>query len=489
MEITDFLQPQYFPYIMIFASGYVFVYTIFGKSQTWKEFDSTIKVVLAILAGFGVEFCVVLPFFYLNPSNIANFAIITPALEATWVIHWTITGAVAAIFTIAKNRERVLRYGERLVSFILLPLFLGLGYLFLVLFLEYVFSYSSSVRISSPLYYYLPVNMVFSFLGFFFCFFFMIYIKRAHEEEMIYGKGSYTFVRRDSRYGEWTHFRRKLFLFGISVTNFVHSKKRYALLAIIFVIALSIIPIDSYFSVFTPKVIYYSDITIPDLSRIGLSWEILPRGYNAPLVNPILSRTRCDVCEIRSGSFDRLGVLVIPFDSAYLHDKIHIWYSFDVVNTQPNEMVVAIPSDLQKVLNATLVPSATNPSGIQIDYTQTRGQPFNITLGSWMDANISSVSIEPSTPRRTNLNDTYVTWKQDFQITNNYTQSVYPKQFKYYGLDSPDVDHNSIAVYFNGNNILTGGGGDTVTLLPWIEIKSNTTVTFEIQFVALDGFL
>ena len=178
----------------------------------------------------------------------------------------------------------------------------------------------------------------------------------------------------------------------------------------------------------------------------------------------------------------------IPFDSAYLNDSIHIWYSFDVVNAQPNEMQIAIPNDLQKVLNATLIPSTTNPTGIRIDYTRTKGEPFNITFGSWMNANISSVSIVPSTPQRTKLNDTFVTWTQNFQITNSYTQSVYPKQFEYHGLDSPEVDHNSIAVYCNGNNVLSTGSGDTLSLSPWLEIKSNATVTIEMQFVASNFF-
>jgi hypothetical protein len=231
MEITDLLQPQYFPFIMVFASGYIFIYVIFGKTRTWKELDSTLKVVFAIVGGFGVEFCIVLPFFYLaNPSNITDFPIITPALEATWVYHWTLTGGVAAIFTLIKDREKVLRYGEKLVRLILLPLFLALSYLFVFLLVEYVRIYSVSVQISSPLFYYLPVNFIFSFLGMCFCLIFSIYVKRTHEEELIYGKGSYTFARRDFANPERERFRRRLFLFRISATNFWRSKKKYAVL-------------------------------------------------------------------------------------------------------------------------------------------------------------------------------------------------------------------------------------------------------------------
>ena len=469
MEITDPLQPQYFPFIMIFTSGYIFIYAIFGKTQTWKEFDSTIKFVLAIIAGFGVEFCIVLPLFYLNPNNIANFPIIVPAFEATWVFHWVITGGVAAIFTIAKNRERVLNYGEKLVKFILLPLFVVICYLFFILLVEYAVSYPISVQISSPLSYYLPVNLIFSFLGASFCFVFSVFIKRAHEEEMIYGQAGYTYiVGRSSNY-ERERFRRNLFMFRISLSKFANSRKKYALLLGIVAIMAVVIPIDSYFNIFTPKVVHYSDIAIPDLSRADLSLEILPHSYGTPSVTPILSRTRCDMYEIYPGRFDRLGVLDIPFDSTYLNDSIHIWYSFDVINSQPNEMIVAIPYDLQKVLNTTMYPSTTSPTGIQVDYTRTKGQPFNITFGSWMNANTSSITVLASTPQRTKFNDTYFSWNQTFQITNSYNQSVFPNQFEYLGLDSVEVDHNSIAVYYNGNNIVTTAGGNTVFLWPWLE--------------------
>lgn len=207
MEITDLLQPQYFPFIMIFASGYIFVYAIFGKTRAWKDFDSTIKFVLAIIAGFGLEFCIVLPLFYMNPSNIANFPIVVPAFEATWVFHWVITGGVAAIFTIS---ARALNYGEKLVWFILLPLFGLIFYLFLILLVEYAVSYPTSVQISSPLYYYLPVNFIFSFLGVIFCIAFSVFIKRAHEDEMIYGQAGYTYVVGRSSNNERERFRRNL---------------------------------------------------------------------------------------------------------------------------------------------------------------------------------------------------------------------------------------------------------------------------------------
>lgn len=122
-------------------------------------------------------------------------------------------------------------------------------------------------------------------------------------------------------------------MFRVSLTKFANSRKKYALLLGIVAIVAVVIPIDSYFNIFTPKVTHYSDIAIPDLSRVDLSLEILPRSYGAPSVIPILSRTRCDMYEIHPGRFDRLGVLDIPFDSTYLNDSIHIWYSFDVINS------------------------------------------------------------------------------------------------------------------------------------------------------------
>lgn len=50
----DFLQsPEYFPVFMIWISGYVFTYSVFRKTQAWKDFDSTMKLIVTLIVGFA----------------------------------------------------------------------------------------------------------------------------------------------------------------------------------------------------------------------------------------------------------------------------------------------------------------------------------------------------------------------------------------------------------------------------------------------------
>lgn len=126
MDITDFLQyPQYFSFFMIWASGYIFIYSIFRKSHAWKEFDSTIKVVLAFMAGFAIELCLILPFFYLTNMANLNTPIFLPAFDATWPYHWAVTGFVSIIFLKTRNKETLLKGMFGFFSRFLNLLFLG----------------------------------------------------------------------------------------------------------------------------------------------------------------------------------------------------------------------------------------------------------------------------------------------------------------------------------------------------------------------------
>jgi hypothetical protein len=188
---TDFLQyPQYFSLIMIWASGYIFAYCVFGKSRAWKEFDSTIKVVAALLVGFAVEFCLILPIFYAWSFANLSTSLFFPAFDATWTYHWILTGFVTVLFLRFRNRETLLKafnltfekvlyyvfFGWLAILFILLIEFFGLGF------------YSSFVWAASGyLGSYLLVNMIFAALGILFCLFFKWFATSAYEEEKIYG--------------------------------------------------------------------------------------------------------------------------------------------------------------------------------------------------------------------------------------------------------------------------------------------------------------
>jgi len=55
MDPFDFLEyPEYFPIFMFWASGYVLIYCLFGKSNEWKNFDATLKLVFSLREGLSL---------------------------------------------------------------------------------------------------------------------------------------------------------------------------------------------------------------------------------------------------------------------------------------------------------------------------------------------------------------------------------------------------------------------------------------------------
>src|SRR4030042_1903221 len=88
MNPSPFLQyPEYLSLFLIWASGYVFNHILFGKSKSWRSFDSTIKLIFGFISGFAIELCIILPFFYMFVPN----AFLTPpsllAIQKTWMLH------------------------------------------------------------------------------------------------------------------------------------------------------------------------------------------------------------------------------------------------------------------------------------------------------------------------------------------------------------------------------------------------------------------
>ena len=61
----DFISnPNYLSLFMVWASGYLLAYAVFRKSRIWKDFDSVMKVVVALVLGFAIEIALVFPFFF-----------------------------------------------------------------------------------------------------------------------------------------------------------------------------------------------------------------------------------------------------------------------------------------------------------------------------------------------------------------------------------------------------------------------------------------
>jgi hypothetical protein len=494
MDITTFFQsPDYFPEIMIFASGYILIFSIFGKTKAWKELDSALRVVLALVVGFGVEFCIVLPIFYLNLNNLNTVALFLPAFNATWTYHWAITGIIAVTFALSKNREFVMKNLNIVVLNIMFPFFVTFFVFFAIASIEYNSVYPAYIRNSTPFLYYFPINVLFSFLGVIFCYIFSIYLNRAYEDERFYGKSSYSFVLRSKT----THWQTQLFLFNVwlnkKAKQFLHSKKIVFLIIATFIMIGSIIPLDNEFSFFTPKIKSYLHAILPynvsDGSRVQFSWVVSTLGFAPPSVTSVFWQTRCDTYQFTSGVFDMMGVVTMPFDSDYLGKSIRTTNYFSPANLPIDGIDLIVPYNLENRVNVTLVPNATNPSGFQVNYAKIGKQPFNLTLGRWENVNISSVSNVPLAPQRTRFNDTCVTWKQTFVITNGYSQNIYVSNIQYdSGLNYVDIDQQSFVIYYNGAKLESAKVFGSLIMIYGLAIPSHTSATIELQFVATNNF-
>jgi len=489
MDITDFLQyPQYFSVFMIWASGYIFVYSVFRKSRAWNEFDSTIKIVVGFVTGFGVELCLVLPIFYLVDMANLNTPLLLPAFDKTWVYHWFITGFVSTLFARTRNREQLFKYLHFVFARLLFFLFFGLSLLFSVLFLEYIFVYPNYVLVSSPTFFsYLVINLILSFLGLTFCLYFQSFTEGIYEEERIYGGRGYIFIAKHP-----SELSRRFFLYMTnmrnSISRFLKSKWRFVPVLVGLIIVFAIIPLDSHFSVFIPRVDYLANVNDPAKSvYVSLGAQCL--GYNEkPAVYANFSRTTCDIYAVTSHDYDRFGILVMPLPSQCLGKEVKTGY-FRQYYSQPTQDVWAISDYLLKDnLSLTAVPSASDSGALQINYGKMKGQSFNVTLIYWQDMTNDSIMILPSKLEGVPFNETYDRWIQEFQIVNKSNESVYLYNVQYDRLSFDEADKGSVEVIWNGNKVepiilfL-----NTVQFSP-LEIKQQTNGILRIDFLSTNKF-
>jgi hypothetical protein len=72
--VPDFVSnPNYLSLFMIWASGYVFAYAVFRKSIMWKDLDSVMKVVIALVLGFSIEITIIFPLFFVISGGHNNY--------------------------------------------------------------------------------------------------------------------------------------------------------------------------------------------------------------------------------------------------------------------------------------------------------------------------------------------------------------------------------------------------------------------------------
>jgi hypothetical protein len=487
MDISDFLQyPQYFSLVMIWASGYVFVYSVFHSSRAWKEFDSTIKIVIALLAGFAIEFCLVLPIFYLiNMANIGT-PLLLPAFDATWEYNWVLTAFVAVLFLRVRNKEVLMNLLHITFSKVLYYVFFVLFVVFAALLFEFE-KYSSYLIYSIPNFLvYLIVNLIFSLMGFVFCVFFTMFTERAYEEEKVYGGQGYTLVRRKRKlHSNWD---RRLFRVEekarTRLSRLARSAWRFALIAIPIVIIASIIPLDQAFTILTPKVVTYSNVN-ESQAFVYMSLSANFMGFNEkPLTYSTFNKTTTDVNKVISPMFDKVGSIYYPLNSQCLNQQITLGYYPQFSYSAPTGVSVISDYSLKNDLSITMVPNSTNPSGLEISYGRLIGKSFNFTLTYWEPANNDAVIIQPSEMKALPFNDTYDNWTQSFQITNNAENSIFFYQFQYDRLGFQETNRNATNLTCNGTQVYSYSMSlDTLRFFP-IEIKEKDTITFEISFLS-----
>jgi hypothetical protein len=472
---------------MIWASGYIFVYSVFRKSRAWKEFDSTIKLVVGFLAGFSVELCLVLPTFYL--VNMANLdtPLLLPAFDKTWIYHWLITGFVSTLFVRTKNREQLLKYLHFVFARLLFFMFFGLFLLLSILVVEYIHVYPNYILASSSTFFlYLAINWIFSVLGLTFCQFFQFFTESIYEEERMYGGRGYIFIAKHP-----SELSRRFFLYIANMQNrisrFLKSRWRFIPVLVGIMIIATIIPLDSYFNVFIPRVNYFANVNDPEgLVYVSLGAEFL--GYNEkPTVYAKFSRTTCDIYVVTSHNYDRFGVLVIPLPSQCLGQEVKTGY-FRQSYSQPQDLWAISDYSLKDNLSLTAVPSASDARGLQINYEKMKGQSFNVTLIYWQDMINDSMIILPSESKGVPFNETYDRWIQEFQIVNNSNESVYLYEVQYDRLIFEGTDKDSVEVIWNGTKMESINVIRNLVKFSPLEIKQQANGTLLIDFLSTNKF-
>ena len=444
MNPLDFLKyPEYFSIFMIWASGYIFTYNIFHESRMWRDFDSTIKFILALIMGFAIELGIILPLFYFLGNTDVQFFL--PAFDKTWMYHWLITGAVSIFFASFKNKELI----YRTINFIFFPV------LFFVFFLQFWWSsillaeYSWYYQIIRPLLYYLSLNFLFSIFGIIVSVYFNLFFSAAYETMVPYKRERHAFIRRKE--SKWN---RTFFLWKVDIKTryerFKKSRKSLVILPLIMVILGSIFPLDSYSHVFTPKIIHYLNPTCFETSH-GLVLEVNNIGYDK---QPMIKAEYCwrivyEIYNIASGPYVQLQTV---FLSVPKEKQGYISFGNSSLKYDWDALEAIVDNNFKNNVTIRFVDSSSNPVGVLIQYE--KGINFNVTLRYWESEDLPSIVIMPYNLTGFEYNTTYDVLMQEFSIVNNGSEKVSLSEIYYDQLAYADVVISSVNVTC-GDSILS----------------------------------
>ncbi|WGM89562.1 MAG: hypothetical protein NUK63_00090 [Candidatus Bathyarchaeum tardum] len=488
MNPFDFLEyPEYFPLFMIWASGYVFIYCLFGRSREWKNFDATLKLVLSLITGLAIELCLILPFYYWDVNNLGT-ALFLPVFEKTWIYHWMLTALVAILFRTIPNKVGFLKVIYLFFSKILLYLFMGWFFVNWILLLEYVYIYPTYVNESTVLGLYFTINFIFSTFGFSFCLLFPNYIQNVYDSELLYGGKGYTeIIRREI---PPTERRFRLFLANQKnrFKTISKSKRRFLLPILLFSIVGLIIPLDAQYKLFTPNVEFSTDLDNFGEQRYFMTLELSGRGYNLePKVEVNFEKIACDSVQINRGIFDQLDVFSIPIPTHCLRNDVVIRH-YESIDYRPDVLRIVYPESLAKNISITPVPIDSDPKKLQIQFNTENEKSFNFTMRYLASTDVDNVNIKAENVRGEVYNSTHDRWIQDFQISNLNNFDISLEKLSYDQLIYADVDRESITLEYNGNVIDYVNPINEVYNNLHLYVGKEKTFTFRISFLSTNKF-
>ncbi|MCW4016637.1 MAG: hypothetical protein NWF06_09735 [Candidatus Bathyarchaeota archaeon] len=452
MNPFDFLEyPEYFSLFMIWASGYIFIYCLFGRSREWKNFDATLKLVLSLVAGLGIELCLILPIFYLDINNL-GIGLFLPAFEKTWYHHWMLTALVAILFRTIPNKVGFLKVIHFIFSKILFYFFIGWVLVSWILLIEFVGIYPTYVIESTVLGLYFAINLLFAMFGFCFCLLFPNYIQNVYDSELLYGgKGYAEIIRREIPSTE-----RRFRLFWASLKNrfiaFSKLRWRFLLPLLLVVFAGSIIPLDDQFHVFTPNVEFSTDIDDVIDPSYFLSIDLSGRGYNVePHVDVTYEKIACDLVQINRGIADQLDTLSIKLPSHCLRSDVVVKH-YQSRAYSPSVLRVVYPEALDDNLTITPIPVNSDPNKLQVQF-MTNEKSFNFTMSYLVNTDLDNVYVYAEKVRGEFFNETHDRWIQEFRIINQNDFDICLQEIGYDMLIFEEVDKDSITLEYNENVI------------------------------------
>ena len=177
-----------------------------------------------------------------------------------------------------------------------------------------MWAFTPGYQLSTNLFFgYIFVLFFFSAFGAAFCFYFRQFTKRAYEEEIIHGRFRDNLPINRHMAEEDLRLRRELFVLKATISakinRFENSRYIWLTLGLVAIIVFTIIPIDSQFGVFTPRIQYRENFLgarYPDNNLFVVVQTDYRNGV--PEITANCSKLEYDAFFIE-GIFDKLGAV------------------------------------------------------------------------------------------------------------------------------------------------------------------------------------